>query len=73
METVVAAGIIRHIAQQLRDGTDIDTALRKSSQGASKSVKDQVLARIQAAMPRVKKITPDAVSKAVLAAEAQLG
>lgn len=72
METVVATGIIRQIAQKMRDGIDVDTALRESSQGASKPVKDLVLERIHAAMPKVKKITPDAIGKAILAAEAQL-
>ena len=72
METVVAAGIIRQIAQKMRDGTDVDTALRESSHGASRSVKDLVLERIHAAMPKVRTITPDAIGKAIMAAEAQL-
>lgn len=72
METVVAAGIIRLIAQKMRDGIDVDSALRESSQGASKPAKELVLESIYAAMPKGKKITPDAIGKAILAAEAQL-
>ena len=68
METVLACGVIRTAANLIKNGTDVDAALRESSRGASKEVREHVLERIHAAMPRVRKVTPEIIGKAILTA-----
>jgi len=72
MESVLAAGILRHSADAIRNGKDVDTALREASQGASKSVHDLVLANIRDSLPQKGKVTAETIGQAILEAERRL-
>ena len=68
METVVARGVVRICADLIKNGTDVDTALREASRGATNQVRECVLYRIFAAIPRGKKATPEIIGAAILSA-----
>lgn len=72
MESVLAAGILRHTADAFRNGKDVDTALREASQGAPKNVHDIVLAHIRDNLPKKGKVTAETIGQAILEAERRL-
>lgn len=73
METVIACGIIRQAAELIRSGEDVDAALQRTTKGASKAVKEGVIARLQAAIPSLRRApTPDEIRQAILSAAARL-
>jgi hypothetical protein len=73
METVMACGIIRQTAELIRSGEDVDSALQQTTKGASKTVKESVIARLQAATSTLRRApAPDDIRQAILSAAAQL-
>jgi hypothetical protein len=67
MESVLAAGLLRHAASAIRNGVDVDTALREAPRGASKCVQKPILERISNAIPGKTKanVTPEVIRGAI--------
>lgn len=71
MKHTIARGIIREVANDVRAGIDLDTALRAMTAGASPEVREAVMQIIEAYHVRDKRASAETVKQAVIrAAEA---